>query len=299
MAVGSRTAVTASRFAGETGVPIAHSSTEDLVADSEVDAVYVASPHPWHAEQALAAIAAGKAVLIEKPIAMTADEARRIADAAAAAGVFCMEAMWTAFLPHAVRIRDLIADGAIGEVRLVTADLGQSFEPDDGHRLFSPALGGGARLDMGVYPVFWAHMVLGEPDGVVAASEPAHTGVDATTSAVLRYSGGRHAVVTTTLTAATPSRATITGTDGVIDVDPAFYTTTSFTLRGPGRRDERFSTPTLAGPGKGMRFEAEEVRRCLRAGVTASDVLPLSASVAVMRTLDEIARRAGEEVRGS
>jgi predicted dehydrogenase len=260
------------------------------VADDAVDVVYVATPHPWHAEAALLAIRAGRHVLVEKPFTMDARSAREVVAAARAAGVFCLEAMWTRFLPHSVRIRQLIADGAVGDLVTVSADHGQWFAPDAGHRLFAPELGGGALLDLGVYPVSWASMLLGRPSSVIATAEPAFTGVDAQTSIVLRHPGGAHAVLTCTLASATPCRSFIAGTEGVIEVESRFYAPTSFTLR---RRDglvERFDTPAelLTGPGKGMRFEAAEVALRVRRGETESPHLPLDETISIMETMDAV-----------
>ncbi|MBA3907803.1 MAG: Gfo/Idh/MocA family oxidoreductase [Pseudonocardiales bacterium] len=290
--VGSRTQASADRFGDENGVPRRHASYEALAADPEIDAVYVATPHPLHAENALAAIAAGKHVLVEKPFTMDAAEAVAVVEAARAAGVFCMEAMWTRFLPHVVRVRELLARGAIGEVRTVIADHGQFFAPDPAHRLYAPELGGGALLDLGIYPVSFASMVLGQPVSITAVAEPAFTGVDGQTSAILRGADGAHAVVTCTLWAATPCRATITGTDGAIDIDPVFYAPTSFTLRPRGGEPERFEPAgELDGPGKGLRYEAAEVARCVGEGLTESPGMPLDETVSIMRTLDEIRRQ--------
>ncbi len=284
------------REAAETlGVPRAHTGVPDLMDDADVDIVYVASPHPWHAEHALAAIGAGKHVLVEKPFTMTGAQARQVADAARTAGVFCMEAMWTRFLPHAVRIRALLADGALGQVRTVVADHGQRFAPDPAHRLFAPELGGGALLDLGVYPLSWAVMVLGVPSAVVATSVPAMTGVDAQTSAVLRYPDGAHAVITTTLEAFTARRSFISGTQATIDVDPVFYAHTGFTVRERDRVVERFDPAPLTGPGKGLRFEAQEAARCIRQGLIESPVMSLAQTVAIMGLVDRIHAQIGQE----
>jgi len=292
-AVGSRSAAGAERFAAQFPTARPHASWAELVADDEVDAVYVATPHPWHAENALLAIAAGKHVLVEKPFTMDAVEAQAVVAAARAAGVFCMEAMWTRFLPHVLRIRELIAQGAIGDVVTVSADHGQWFAQDATHRLFDPALGGGALLDLGVYPVSWASMVLGAPSAVVAVAEPAFTGVDAQTSILLRHPGGGQAVLTCTLASATPCRAFIGGTEGSIDVDPVFYAPSSFTLRRGRQVTDRFDTPDEVrnGPGKGLRFEAAEVGLRVRQGELESPHLPLDETVAVMRTMDEVHRQ--------
>jgi predicted dehydrogenase len=299
VAVGSRSQESAARFGDAFDAPHRHATYDALVADDEVDAVYVATPHPLHAENALAAIAHGKHVLVEKPFTMNAAEARRIVDAARKAGVFCLEAMWTRFLPHTVRIRKLLAAGVLGRVTTVVTDHGQFFAPDPAHRLYAPELGGGALLDLGIYPVSWAHMVLGTPTGVTSRIEPAFTGVDGQTSAVLQYSDGVHAVVTTTLWSATPCRAWISGTDGTIDVDPIFYAPTSFTLRRRGAEPERVDPePGLQGPGKGLRYEAAELVRCVREGLTESPELPLDETVSIMETLDAIRANAGAPAPG-
>ncbi len=292
VAVGSRSQASADRFGDENGVPRRHASYAALVEDPEVDVVYIATPHPLHAGNALAAIAAGKHVLVEKAFTMDAAQAAAVADAARAAGVFCMEAMWTRFLPHVVRVRELIAAGAIGEVRTVVADHGQYFAPDPRHRLYAPELGGGALLDLGIYPVSFASMVLGEPASVTAVADPAFTGVDGQTSAILRSADGAHALVTCTLWSATARRASIDGSEGMIDIDPVFYAPTSFTLHRRGAEPERFDpVGGLDGPGKGLRYEAAEVVRCVREGLTESPAMPLDETVSIMRTLDEIRRQ--------
>ncbi len=294
VAVGSRSSGPAQAFAERHAVPRWHGSHDDLLGDPDADVVYVATPHPHHAHGALAAIAAGKHVLVEKPFTMDADQARTVVDAARAAGVFCMEAMWTRFLPHTVRLRELLAEGAVGEVRTVVADHGQLFAPDTGHRLNAPELGGGSLMDLGIYPVSWASMVLGPPSRVTAVSDPAFTGVDGQTSTVLQYAGGAQAVLTTTLWAATPRRAWISGSEGSIDVDPVFYAPTSFTLTRHDGRGERYeSPPEVTGEGKGLRFEAAEVARCVREGLRESPGMPLDETVAIMVTMDDVRRQIG------
>ncbi len=291
VAVGSRRAATAREFARAHGVPRAHGSYADLVADREVDAVYVATPHPGHHGPALAALRAGKAVLVEKPFTLNAAQARELVEAAAAHGSFLMEAMWTRFLPAFVRIREILAAGALGEIITVQADHGQRFAFDPGHRLFAPELGGGALLDLGVYPVSLASMVLGTPERVTALSDPAPTGVDAQTSILLRHPGGRHAVLTTTLAAAGPNRATIVGTQARIEIDRTWYSTSGFTvIDAAGRVVERWEQQR---DGRGLRFQAAEVTRCLDLGLAESPVLPWAETVSIMETLDEVRRQIG------
>ena len=185
VAVGSRSLDRAQSFAAAHGADRAYGSYDELVADPEIDAIYVASPHSEHRMQALLAIAAGKPVLVEKAFSRNAAEAGEVADAARAAGVPAMEAMWTRFLPQTDVIRQLLDDGVLGEVITVLADHGQCFDPDPAGRLFNPDLAGGALLDLGVYPVSFASFILGNPDGVSAAGSLTDTGVDAQASMVL------------------------------------------------------------------------------------------------------------------
>jgi predicted dehydrogenase len=291
VAVGSRNASTAEEFADRFDIPHRHASYDALVADPDVDVVYVSTPHPGHHAAALLAIAAGKAVLVEKPFTLNVSEANALVAAARANGTFLMEAMWTRFLPHMRRIRELLTSGVLGDIRTVTADHGQRFlPPDPTSRLYDPALGGGALLDLGIYPVSFASYVLGTPDRVTAVSDPTTTGVDAQTSIVCQYAGGRHAVLTTTLGAATANVATIVGTEGRIEIDRTWYQPTSFTMTLESGEVERFSEPRVGG---GLRFEAAEVGRCLREGRLESDVMPLEETLKVMTTLDEVRRQIG------
>jgi predicted dehydrogenase len=289
-AVGSRTMASASGFAEQFGIPNRHGSYEDLVHDPAVDAVYVATPHPGHHDAALAALRAGKHVLVEKPFTMDAVQAAGLVGEARTRGLFLMEAMWTRFLPHMVRVRDLLAAGALGEVLTVVADHAQWFAADEANRLYAPALGGGALLDLGIYPVSLSSMVLGPPSRVTAVSHRAFTGVDAQTSILLDHEGGAHAVLTTTLAASGSNRAAIVGTDALIEIDPYWLGPSSFTLHRRDGRSERFDRPH---EGNGLRHQAAEVARCLRSGLLESPVMPLDETVAVMRTLDEVRQQIG------
>jgi predicted dehydrogenase len=290
-AVGSRSQESADRFGERHGVGRRHASYAELVADPEVDVVYVATPHPGHHDAAMLAIGSGKAVLVEKPFTMDARQATDLVDAARREGVFLMEAMWTRFLPHMVRVREVLAAGTLGQVVTVTADHGQWFAADPEHRVFAPALGGGALLDLGVYPVSLASMVLGAPDVVTARSSKAFTGVDAQTSVILDHAGGAQAVLTTTLLARSPTRAAIVGTDARIEIDTVWYQPSSFTvISRDGQVLERYDEAQV---GNGLRHQAAEVVRCLRAGETQSPVLPLDETLAVMRTMDEVRRQIG------
>ena len=234
MAVGSRRMETAhNAFADLFDVPNRHVELRALVEDPEVDVAL--RGHPTHRcitpRTRSSPCDAGKPALVEKAFTMNAAEARQPGGPLARAeGLFLMEAMWTRFLPHIAEIRRLLAEGALGEIVTVTADHGQWFAEDSDFRLFAPALGGGALLDLGIYPVSFASMVLGAPERIVSIVSPAFTGVDGQTSMVFAHAGGAHAVLTCTLAAKTPTRAAIVGTEARIEIDGDFYAPTSFTL---------------------------------------------------------------------
>ena len=294
VAVGSRRQAGADAFADLHGIRTRHATYAALAADPEVDVVYVATPHPGHHDAALLGIAEGKAVLVEKPFMLNAPEAEEVIAAARARGTFLMEAMWTRFLPHVVAIRALLDEDVIGDVISVVADHGQWFAEDAAHRLFAPELGGGALLDLGIYPVSFCSMVLGTPSRVTAVGTKAFTGVDAQTSLLLEHPNGSHGVVTTTLSSGTATTAVINGTKGRIEIEGPFYAPASYTVvvrdgSRAGARDRR----TEAIEGHGLRMQAAEVGRCLRAGLTESPVMPLDETLAIMRTLDEARRQTG------
>jgi predicted dehydrogenase len=290
VAVGSRTQASADAFADRFDIPRRHASYADLASDPDVDAVYVATPHPDHHRSAQLAIQAGKATLVEKPFTVNAFEALDLISEARTRQTFLMEAMWTRFLPHVVRIREIIGSGRIGEVRSLTADFGSWSPPDPTHRSYDPELGGGALLDLGIYPVSFASMLFGTPTSVLAASHPAFTGVDAQTSVILAYAGGQQAVLLTSLEARTSNRASINGTRARIEIDADFFAPTTFRVIDLDGREEPYDVPH---EGRGLRHQAAEVGRCLAASLTESPVLPLSETLAVMETLDAIRRQIG------
>ena len=289
VAVGSRRIETANAFADRFEIPNRHASYEALVADPDVDVVYVATPHPMHHPNTLLALRAGKPVLVEKPFTMNAAEARELVAVARAEKLFLMEAMWTRFLPHVARIRQLIAAGALGEIVSVSADHGQWFAQDPDFRLFAPELGGGALLDLGVYPVSFASMLLGAPSSIVALIDPAFTGVDGQTSMLFGYDSGAQAVLSCTLSAKSSTRAAIVGTEARIEIDGDFYTPTSFTLITRSGERTRYDAPHQ---GRGLWHQADEVARCLREGLLESPLMPLDESISIMQTLDAVLAQA-------
>ena len=290
-AVGSRTANSSKAFADEYGVATAHGSYADLVADPLVDVVYIATPHPFHHANALLALNAGKHVLVEKSFTMNAREAQDIVDVAEAKGLVALEAMWSRFLPHMIRIRAIIEEGTIGEVRKVVASHNQSLPKDPAHRLNDPALGGGALLDLGIYPVSFAFDILGTPETIRASASMTATGVDRQTAAIFEYAGGQQALVDCELDAASANRAMVIGTEGWIDIKSTWYNPTPFTVHAvDGSVVERYEQPVTS---RGMQYQAAELERLVREGGTAGTILPPRESVAVMAAMDEIRRQIG------
>ncbi|MFB7893779.1 Gfo/Idh/MocA family protein [Microbacterium sp. NPDC056044] len=285
-AVGSRRRETAEAFAADFAIPHAHGSYEELVADPNVDIVYIATPHPVHAENALLALEAGKHVLVEKAFTLNAAEAAAVRDAAAERGLLAMEAMWTRYLPHMVRIRELVESGALGEIRAVTADHTQRLPSDPAHRINALELGGGALLDLGIYPVSFAWDILGEPLSIAAAARIGDAGSDTEVATIMTHASGALSTSISTSRGAGPNTATIIGTDARIDIDSVWYQATSFRLVGPdGTVIEEYRSDI---DGRGMQYEALAAERYLAEGRTDSDVLPIDETVAIMATLDEI-----------
>lgn len=286
VAVGSRTAEAAESFAARFSLARAHASYEALCEDPGVDCVYVATPHPFHRDHALLALSRGKPVLVEKAFTMTAGEARDVVAAARRAGLFAMEAMWTRFLPHVVALRERVAAGVLGEIVLVTADHGKWFAREATSRLFAPELGGGALLDLGVYPVSFASMLLGPPSSVRSMVTAAFTGVDATTSILLGHPSGAQAVLACTSSARSATRASVVGTEARLEIEGDFYAPSAFSLVArDGTLVERVEGPVV---GRGLQFQAIEVARCLEAGLTESPTMPLDETVSIMATMDRV-----------
>jgi predicted dehydrogenase len=284
-AVGSRSLAAADAFGDEFDVPRRYGSYEALVGDPDVDVIYVATPHPFHLANATLALEEGKPVLVEKAFTMNGAEARELVALARSKELFLMEAMWTRHLPHVAKLRELIGEGVLGELVTVEADHGKWFAADPTHRLFAPELGGGAMLDLGVYPVSFASMLLGTPDRITALVDAAFTGVDAQASMLFGYASGAQAVLTCTSSARTATRACVSGTKARVEIDGDFYAPTSFTLIARTGERERFE---FSSKGRGLHYQAQEVARCLSEGVTESPLMPLDESVAIMDTMDRV-----------
>lgn len=285
VAVSSRSPERAAAFAAVHGAPRAHGSLDALLADPDVDVVYLASPHSEHCREALHAVAAGKHVLVEKPFGLSAAEAKLVFDAAALAGVFVMEALWSRFLPAHVRLRELVAEGAIGEVLTVEASFGFPFPHQPEHRLLAPSLGGGALLDLGIYPVNTAMQLLGTPEDVVATATLGPTGVDVHTAVAMRFPGGAVATARCSLIAPDPCTAKVIGTEGLIELPAAQHAPDYLMVRRlfTGEAADRVDVPV---GGDGLRYQVHEVHDCLRRGVQQSDIMSWQHTLDLMTTLD-------------
>jgi predicted dehydrogenase len=284
VAVASRSSDRAHAFATKHRIGRAYGSYRELIADPDVDVIYVATPHPQHLAVGVEAARAGKSLLVEKAFAATLAGAESLVDAIRENQVFAMEAMWTRFQPAVVKTRELLADGAIGEVRSVQADLGvvRRFDPSD--RIFAYDLGGGAILDLGVYVVSFAQMVLGAPISVSVHGSLEPSGVDAEVSLLVAFPEGRTATLMCSLHSPMPGHARIFGSTGWIDVLPRFHHPRSIVVHRNGAEPERVERPAR---GAGYAHELIEVTESIKTGNRESTIMPLGDTLAVQRVLDE------------
>jgi predicted dehydrogenase len=285
-AVGSRTQEAADAFGKRWNVPHRHASYESLLRDSDVDVIYIATPHPMHFENAMACLRAGKAVLCEKPFAMRAFEAEKMVALAREKRLFLMEAMWTRYHPAIKKVRAMLAEGALGDVRLMQSDFCFRATFDPNGRLFNRALGGGGLLDLGIYPVSLASMVFGGPPrNIVSNAHIGSTGVDDQASVILEYSEGRQAVMTFGLLLDSPQETRIAGTAGHLRIHQPWWHPQELTWHKADGSDESIH---LAFPGNGYEQEATEVMECMQSGRLESPAMPLEETISLMRTLDAI-----------
>jgi len=326
VAVGSRTREAAERFGAEFGVPHRHASYRAVADDPDVDVVYIGTPHTLHCEDTLMCLEAGKAVLCEKPFAINAAQAERMVARARSKRLFLMEALWTRYLPAMIELRRLLAAGTIGPIRMIEADFGFRPAYDPLGRLYNPDLGGGALLDIGIYPISLTAMLLGLPSRMTAMAELGRTGVDERSGILFGYPGGEMAVLTFSLTTDMPSEILVLGTEGWIRVHGPIYRPEKLTVslkkaapaaagRLPKFVRKLAWTPALAPlrrralardereiplpvTGNGYNYEAVEVMRCLREGRLESPGMPLDESLAIMRTLDAIRAQWGLKYPG-
>jgi predicted dehydrogenase len=290
LAVGSRTEDSARDFATSFRIARYYGSYAELVSDPDVDVVYVATPHPLHAENVALCLEAGKHVLCEKPMTVNAAQAERLIALARDNGLFLMEGMWTRFFPLMERVRHLISSGALGEPRLLHVDFGFRAPFDPLQRLFNPDLGGGALLDVGVYCVSLSSMIFGPPDRVTGLAHLGETGVDEQSAAILEHGDGCMSTISIAIRTATPQEAVISGTEGRIRIHPDWWKPNTLTLSRPDKENETIQAPYS---GNGFPHEAAEVLRCIRTGAHESDVMPLRETLGIARTMDELRRQWG------
>jgi predicted dehydrogenase len=289
-AVGSRTKESAERFGAAWQIPRCHASYTALMEDPGVDVVYVATPHTLHRENCIGCLQAGKAVLCEKPFTINAGEAEEVIRVAREKKLFLLEGMWTRFFPGMGMVRELLAQRAIGEVRTLQVDMCYPSKADPRRRLLDPALGGGALLDLGVYPVSFASMVYGAPDQAVALAHIGSTGVDEQTSILFSYAGGRQAYASCSFLYDSPKEAVLCGTEGQIRIHRTWFFPDHISVTQPGKTSREIHLPYLDN---GFPHEAREVMDCLRAGRLESAVMPLDETLSIMRTLDSIRAQIG------
>lgn len=288
-AVASRSGETAQRFAGEHGVESWYGSYRELAEESGVDVVYVSSTNQRHRADTIMCLEAGRAVLCEKPVALNAPEAAEMANTASARGAFLMEAMWMTFQPSVLTLERLLAEGVIGPVHHLQVDFGFPADLDPRGRFASPELGGGALLDVGVYPLTLAHSLLGRPDRFETAAVLGPTGVDLQVG-VISVHGDVVASMSASLLADTALEAVVSGPEGRLRLHAPFHHSPRVTLHRGELMLEAWDRPVTGSP---YRFEVEEVHRCLDAGVVESDRRPLTDTLEVMRWMDEIRERIG------
>lgn len=289
-AVGSRTLSKAANFIKDIQGATAYGSYEELVNDAGVDAIYVASPLPFHKAHTLLALNANKPVLCEKPFSTTAVEAQGMVDAAKKNNVALLEGMWTRYLPHIAQLREILATGVLGEIQTIEADHGQRLADQNMPRLVDPSLAGGALLDLGIYPISFAHLVLGSPTKITASAVMTDRGVDAQTSVIFDYANGAQAILNTTIIVQTPCRAVISGLLGRLEIDRTFYNPAAMRIILFDGTVTEYPNTYL---GHGLREQAVELARVVGAGQLESPLMPWSQTIAVMKSMDTIREQIG------
>ena len=294
-AVASREESRARDFAATYEAARYYTRYEELAADPDIDAVYIATPHGYHAEHALLCLRQGKAVLCEKPMALYTAQVQDMVDAARRHNAFLMEAMWTRFLPLMEKVLELIREGRIGTVQYVRADFGffAPFNPDG--RLYNMRLGGGSLLDIGIYPLFLCMQLLGEPDLIRAAGQLSPTGSDTTCHAILQYRDGRSAVISSTLTCQTSITAEIAGTGGMIQLPTPWYKNDTLVLRRPNEEAQTIRVEPMVN---GFEYQIREVTRCVEAGLIESPSMSHKFSLSMCRVMDAIRGQIGVRYEG-
>lgn len=293
VAVGAREQASADEFGKLFDVRYRHGSYLDLAQNPNVDVIYIATPHSFHHAHALLCIENKKAVLVEKAFTLNATQAKEVIASAKANGVFLMEAFWTRFLPHYLKMKEMIAEGKVGKIQSVIAEFGFKPTPPIAQRIYDPALGGGSLLDIGVYPVFLALDILGKPDEIHAQMKPAYTGVDEQCGIQFKYKNGALAQLFSSFNSNLATGADIAGDAGRIRMTHRFH--------GPTTELEFYSDIVASrqtvdfekAKGNGYEYEAQHVTDCVKKGLTESPLRTQNDTILLMETLDEIRRIAG------
>jgi len=289
-AVGSRKLSTAQQFASKYPDCVGYASYSELVADPNLDGIYIATPQNFHVEHTILALDAGKPVLCEKPFAINTSEVELMVKTATQNQLTLIEAMWTRFLPHIEIVRKIINSNVLGNIHTLQADHGQRLSESNKPRLWDPALGGGALLDLGIYVVSFAHLILGVPDKITAKSNFTDKGVDEQTSAIFEYKNGAQAILNTTLRNSTPCRAVISGVNGWLEIDRTFYNPSAMrVVLNDGSKTEYPNSYK----GHGLREQAIEFSRCVGSKLIESPLMPHEESIDVMRSMDKIREQIG------
>jgi predicted dehydrogenase len=292
VAVGSARPGAPERFAAQWGVPAAVGSHRGVAEVEDLDIVYVATTNDLHYTNVLDCIELGKPALCEKPIALNARQTREMFGSARDAGVFVMEAMWMRFMPFLAKVDELIAGGAIGDVRHVLATHSYPASTDTSRRWVSRKLGGGSLLDLGIYPLSFVHHLLGPPTDFEANAHVGPTGVDLETRVMSRHAGDTSASVVSAFSADTPNEAIVSGSDALLRVHAPFYHSPLVTVE---RRGEVVASFNTDYGGNGFRFEVAEAERCVRECLLQSPIRPHADTLAVMEWMDRIRGRCGVE----
>tara|TARA_R110001592_G_scaffold363398_2_gene687937 strand:- start:7130 stop:8122 length:993 start_codon:yes stop_codon:yes gene_type:complete len=290
VAVASRSAQGARAFSEKLDIPRHYGSYRELLEDTSVDVVYIATPHSSHSEICIACLEMGKAVLCEKPFAINASQARAVIELARKKELFLMEAMWTRFVPAIDKLRELLLQQRIGDVQIMLAGGAYMPDPDAQHYLFNKGLGGGILLDAGVYLVSMASMVFGGPEQVLATGELGETGVDEHEAILLSHRRGAIANLYVSHRAKSAPDLTLLGSKGKIYLHPPVFCPSGLTLSIDGMPEEVFDFPAPVG---GYHYQVREVNRCLREGRKESPLMPLDETLKIMQTMDEIRRQIG------
>jgi predicted dehydrogenase len=288
-AIASRDEHRAQEFAKQFKAEVWYGSYDALAKDQNVDVIYIATPHSFHEQQALLCLQHKKPVVCEKPLALSAASAKRIIAASKSNKTFLMEGMWSRFNPAIIKAKELIDDGAIGQVRHLTADFGFQKPYDPKSRLYDPALAGGAILDVGVYPLFLALYLLGRPEDISASAQLAPTGVDESCAIALKYADGVMAQLFCSMLVETKKEAVISGTKGMILIHTPWYKSMGLTLI-RNNNEEKIALPYN---GNGFEFQVDEVNRCLAEGLVESPLLNHDFMIMKAEVSDEIIRQSG------